>query len=457
MGCESCSSGKGGTPAGCKSNGTCSSGGCSKLAVFDWLSNMEMPGQIAPFEFVEIRFKSNRKEFFRNGTSLSLNPGDAVVVEANPGHDLGTVSAAGELARLQMERKNALKNTRDLRKITRRATSEDLSRWREARGMEEDTMHKARSIATLLRLDMKISDVEYQGDKTKAIFYYTAEGRVDFRELIKRFADTFRVRVEMKQIGARQEAGRLGGIGSCGRELCCSTWLTDFRSVSTSAARYQQLALNTQKLAGQCGKLKCCLNYELDSYMDALKHYPKHYNKLKTKKGVAFHLKTDIFKGLAWFIYDESATNTPIPVGVERVKAILEMNEKEIFPDDLLEYSAPVKSAPVAYSNVVGQDSLTRFDNTGKKKKKKRKKPSNPQAGDGEQRQANSPPTRLEGQNRPRPNKPKGERSEQKPQSAQLSGNDAAPGNDVPNKSRNNRNRNRNKGGGAPKPTNPEA
>lgn len=345
------------------------------MAVYDWLSNMELPGNMKRFAYVEVRFKGSRKDFYENTSSLSLNPGDCIIVEGSPGHDVGVVSAEGELARLQMDKKKLSKNTRDVKRILRKASADDLSLWREARGQEQDAMFKARGISSSLGLEMKISDVEYQGDNTKATFYYTADGRVDFRELIRKFAETFRVRIEMKQIGARQEAARLGGIGSCGRELCCSTWLTDFRSVSTSAARYQQLSLNTQKLAGQCGKLKCCLNYELDSYLDAIKHLPKSNIKLRTKKGVAFHIKTDIFKGIMWYVYEEGTASGPIPIAAERVKEIIAMNEEKKFPQDLkgfVEIEAPKEEA---YSNVVGQDSLTRFDQK-KTKRKKRRKPS---------------------------------------------------------------------------------
>lgn len=387
MGCDTCANNKGGTPAGCRNNGTCSSGGCNKLTVFDWLGNMELPGNVSPFEYVEIRFKNSRKEFFRNALKTNLNPGDAVVVEGSPGYDLGTVTASGELARLQMETKKAMKNLRDLKKVLRKATTEDLEKWRNARGREEETMYKSRTIAIALGLEMKISDVEYQADNTKATFFYTADGRVDFRELIKRLADEFKVRIEMKQIGARQEAGRLGGIGSCGRELCCSTWLTDFRSVSTSAARYQQLALNTQKLAGQCGKLKCCLNYELDTYLDALSSFPKNCYKLKTKKGVATHIKTDIFKGIMWFIYEEGGISNPVPILKERVAEIAEMNRNNNFPDDLKDFVEIEEPKEEAYTNVVGQDSLTRFDEQRRKKNRNKKnrpgkgKPQN-QSGD---------------------------------------------------------------------------
>jgi len=412
MGCESCTNGSNGTPAGCKNNGTCSSGGCSKLAVYDWLSNMELPGNIKRFAYVEVRFKGSRKDFYENTSSLSLNPGDCIVVEGSPGYDVGVVSAEGELARLQMDKKKLSKNTRDIKRILRKATTEDLALWREARSLESDSMFTARGISSSLGLEMKISDVEYQGDKTKATFYYTADGRVDFRELIRKFAETFRVRIEMKQIGARQEAARLGGIGSCGRELCCSTWLTDFRSVSTSAARYQQLSLNTQKLAGQCGKLKCCLNYELDSYLDAIKHLPKSNTKLRTKKGIAFHIKTDIFKGIMWYVYEEGSASGPIPIAAERVKEIIEMNENKKFPEDLkgfVEVEAPKEEA---YSNVVGQDSLTRFDKKKTNRKKRRKPRGNkpPQAkgaGNPSSGKKKRPPRKKGGNNPQNTAKPK--------------------------------------------------
>jgi len=252
MGCSSCSSG-GGTPRGCKNNGTCSSGGCNKLGVFDWLANMQLPSGQAPYDILEVRFKNSRKAFYRNAKNLSLQVGDVIVVEASPGYDVGIVSVVGELARIQVKKKAPGLKPMEVRKINRIATQEDIDKWIQARTLESEVMFRSRTLAVNLNLEMKISDVEYQGDLSKATFYYTAEGRVDFRQLIKDMADQFKIRVEMRQIGSRQEAQRLGGIGSCGRELCCSTWLTDFRSVSTSAARYQQLSLNPQKLAGQCG------------------------------------------------------------------------------------------------------------------------------------------------------------------------------------------------------------
>jgi len=372
MSCTSCSSNK--TPGGCKSNGSCGTGGCGKLNVFDWLANMESPNGVKPFNLVEVRFKNGRKDFYSNETGGELFQGDIVATEASPGHDIGVVSLSGELVRMQIKKKNVSANSPEIKKIYRKSKQTDIDKWQAAKDLEVPTMYKARTLALKLKLQMKISDVEYQGDKTKAIFYYTADERVDFRELIKLMADEFKVRIEMKQIGARQEASRLGGIGSCGRELCCSTWLTDFRSVSTSAARYQQLSLNPLKLAGQCGKLKCCLNYELDSYLDAIKDIPDANTKLETKKGRAFHQKTDIFKRIMWFSYFDDPGNF-IPLTIERVNEIIEMNKLGEKPDDInLKKEVPKIKLP-DFENVVGQDSLTRFDNTKKKKKKKKKKP----------------------------------------------------------------------------------
>lgn len=373
MGCSGCSSGRGcGTPAGCKNNGSCGTGGCNKLNVFDWLSNMALPGGQEQFPYVEIRFKNSRKEFYKNDSNLNLQVGEMVAVEASPGHDIGSVSIAGEMVRLQMRKKKFNPEKEEIKKIYRKANNNDLDKWKSAMALEKDTMYKARTIASSLGLKMKLSDVEFQGDKTKAIFYYTADERVDFRELIKRLASEFHIRVEMRQIGARQEASRLGGIGSCGRELCCSTWLTDFRTVSTSAAKYQQLSLNPQKLAGQCGKLKCCLNYELDSYLDALKDFPDTKQRLETNRGYAIHQKTDIFKRLIWYSLPDER-DTFIPLSVEKVKEYQELNKKGIKADLMpaKETEAPEKVPD--YENVVGQDSLTRFDSDKNKRNRNRK------------------------------------------------------------------------------------
>ena len=372
MGCSSggCNTEKNGIPAGCNNNGSCgTSDGCNKLSVFDWLGNMNLPEGQNRFDIVEIRFKNSRKEFFRNTNSLNINVGDVIAVESNSGHDIGTVSLTGELVKLQLKKHNVNFDSEEIKKIYRKAKQTDIEKWREAQSLEINTMYRARTIALNLGLQMKLSDVEYQGDKSKAIFYYTADARVDFRELIKLLADEFKVRIEMKQIGARQEASRIGGIGSCGRELCCSSWLTDFRTVSTSAARYQQLSLNPLKLAGQCGKLKCCLNYELDSYLDALKEFPEmDGKKLQTKKGDAFLQKTDIFKRTMWFSY-RSDPGVFIPLDLKTVHSILELNAKGEMPEALtpsIKFIDKIINTEPNFENVVGQDSLTRFDRKGK-------------------------------------------------------------------------------------------
>jgi cell fate regulator YaaT (PSP1 superfamily) len=342
---------------------------------------MDMPTNYKPYPVVEIKFKGSRKEFYLNNDNIYLEAGELVVVETTTGgYDLGHVSITGELVRMQMT-KRRVKEADVVKKIYRKATVADVEKWKAAKDMEWETMHAARKLALSLNLSMKLSDVDYQADKTKATFYYTAEGRVDFRELIKKMAETFRIRIEMRQIGMRQEASRLGGIGSCGRELCCSTWLTDFKTVSTSAARYQNLSLNTLKLAGQCGKLKCCLNYELDTYMDALKHIPDNVNYLKTEKGDARLQKTDIFKKLMWFSYPREESWIPIPI--HRVKEIQQMNRDGKLPEDLGEV-VEIETKPVKildYENVVGQDSLTRLDerNRSKNKNKSRNKNKKPQ------------------------------------------------------------------------------
>jgi cell fate regulator YaaT (PSP1 superfamily) len=371
MGCANCSNGTGNIPNGCKSNGNCGSGGCEKLEVYDWLADVGLPATSKKFDLVEVRFKNARKLFFRNFNQLDLVPGDVVVVEAINGYDVGVVSVTGEVARIQVAKKNPNLKSIEAKKILRIANNQEIEKWYSGRSLEKELMFKSRTMAINLNLDMKISDVEYQGDLTKATFYYTAEGRVDFRQLIKDMVQEFKIRIEMKQIGARQEASRLGGIGSCGRELCCSTWLTEFKSVSTSAARYQQLSLNPQKLAGQCGRLKCCLNFELDVYLDALKDFPKTQNKLKTEKGVAHHFKTDVFKQLMWYGF-EGETGL-VALTPQRVREINELNKKGQMPKDLSDFIIPVaEKVEVGYSNVVGQDSIDRFK-TPKNQKSRRK------------------------------------------------------------------------------------
>lgn len=424
MGCATCSNGE--KPRGCKSNGACTSAGCNKLEVFDWLANIELPGDQKPFDIVEVRFKNSRKGFYRNIKNFRLNQGDIVVVEGSPGHDVGVVSIVGELARIQLKKKTQNFKPHEARKIYRIAKQEDVDKWIESRNKEKETMFKSRVIADKLGLNMKISDVEYQGDGAKATFYYTAEERVDFRQLIKDLADAFKVRIEMRQIGARQESGRLGGIGSCGRELCCSTWLTDFRSVSTAAARYQQLALNPQKLAGQCGKLKCCLNYELDMYIEGIKSFPSTEIKLETKKGRASHIKTDVFKKTLWYAYDSGSDGPPglIPLIPERVQEIIDMNKNGKKPEDLNDYIEEVMIEEPDYTNVVGQDSLNRFEHVFKKKKKKKKsrKPGQgnnkgPKSGNNNRGQKANFKGKKGPKNKTGGNKPKGNRSKNTNQS----------------------------------------
>ncbi len=383
MACTNCStSSKDGTPRGCKSNGTCGTDSCNKLTVFDWLANMSLPGGEAPFDCVEVRFKNGRKEFYRNTEKLTLAIGDIVATEASPGHDIGIVTLTGELVKVQMKKKN-VKNNAEIVKIYRKASQKDIDIWSDARAKEEPMKVVAREIAIRLNLEMKISDIEFQGDGSKATFYYTANDRVDFRQLIKDFAREFSTRIEMKQVGFRQEAARLGGIGSCGRELCCSTWLTDFRSVNTSAARYQQLSLNPQKLAGQCGKLKCCLNYELDTYLDALKGLPDMDTKVYTEKGDAVCQKIDIFKGLMWFAYTSNMAHWHV-LKAEQVKEIMELNKLKQRVASLEDYAVEEAAPEVekTFQNAMGQDSLTRFDAPKKKKRPNKDKRREPAVGE---------------------------------------------------------------------------
>ncbi len=376
MSCKSCSTSINGLPLGCKNNGACASGSCDKLTVFDWLSNMTLPNNQEPFDIMEIRFKNGRKSFFRNTKKLTICIGDIVAVETSPGHDIGVVSLTGELVKVQMKKKNVAVDSEDIKQIYRKASQKDIDIWTTAREREKEVQRKSRLIVSRLGLKMKLSDIEFQGDGNKATFYYTADERVDFRLLIRELAGTFSIRVEMKQVGLRQEAARLGGIGSCGRELCCSTWLTDFRSVSTSAARYQQLSLNPQKLAGQCGKLKCCLNYELDSYLDALKHFPKTDLWLQTEKGTAVFQKMDIFRGWLWYAYKENPAHWH-RLTVEQTNQIIALNKDNKKGQSLeelaldLEVETPEESH---FTELVGQDSLTRFDKPKFKKKRRKGK-----------------------------------------------------------------------------------
>lgn len=377
MGCTSCATGTNGQPKGCKNNGTCGTDSCNKLTVFNWLSNMSLPADIEPFNAVEVRFKNGRKHFYKTSDKFTVSMGDVVVTEAEKGFDVGIVSLTGELVRVQMQKKNEGLDTDKLPEIYRKATQKDVDTWQELSKKESEMQKRSREIAIHLGLEMKISDVEYQGDGSKVTFYYTAEGRVDFRELIKDLARAFHTRIEMKQIGFRQEAARLGGIGSCGRELCCSTWLTDFRSVSTSAARYQQLALNPQKLAGQCGKLKCCLNYELDTYLEAMDFFPKLDTKIKTVNGLAMCQKIDVFRNLMWYSYVENGMKW-YEISTEKVKLMMEKNEKGELIKDLGDFAEPEEKIDrLKFSEVATLDSLTRFDAPKKPNTKRRSRPKN--------------------------------------------------------------------------------
>jgi len=387
MSCSNCSSGIGGSPRGCKNNGTCGSDSCNKLTVFDWLENMEAPQGEKTLSIVEVRFKNSRKEFFRYPNSMKPHSGQVVITETSHGYDVGTVTLAGSLVGVQMKRKKVAEESEAVGHILRLANTEDIALWQQLREKEAEVQKRARELAIALQLEMKISDVEFQGDGKKATFYYTAADRVDFRQLIKDLAQAFSIRIEMKQIGLRQEASRLGGIGTCGRELCCSTWLTDFRSVSSGAARYQQLSLNPQKLSGQCGRLKCCLNYELDAYRKAIKAFPRPEVKLHTEKGIAVFQKMDIFKQLLWYSYkDDWITWHKIPL--EAVLTIIKKNKEKLPVASLEEYIEELPQTDTKlFESAVGQDSLNRFDTPKKKhfkrgknrnnRKKRYEKPSN--------------------------------------------------------------------------------
>ena len=476
MACGSCGTTENGVPKGCKSNGNCGSGTCgsgsNKLAVFDWLSNMTLPSGQEKFNIFEVRFKNGRKHFYKNPDNLPVTMGDIVAVEGSPGHDIGTVSLAGELVKVQMKKRKITEDHEDVKKIYRKASQRDIDIWQQSRAKEEETQRKGREILGRLGLQMKLSDVEYQGDGNKATFYYTAESRVDFRQLIRDLAGAFSIRVEMKQVGARQEAARLGGVGSCGRELCCSTWLTDFRKVTTSAARYQQLSLNPLKLAGQCGKLKCCLNFELDTYLDALKTFPKQDLVLKTEKGEAVFVKMDIFKNHLWYTYKEERFKW-FRLTLEQVLEIIALNKNNEKSISLEEYEADVVlPEKVDFEDAVGQDSLTRFDAPKTSKRRRNNKNNNKKkpVGAVASKTQNKPNPRKklqakqenksqvqnkeqsqgqpQQQNKPKP-RPRPRPSAEKNTNPNANTNQNQPKGDVkkPNKPRSNNNKNRNNNG----------
>lgn len=354
---------------GCEKVDTC--GNSYKLNVFDWLANVKSPQNQC--DFVEVRFKNDRKSFYHNINQLPLHIGSIVAVESSPGHDIGVVSLTGELVKIQMKRKNSSAELTP--KIYRIANQKDVETWQELRKKEESVKLDARKIARALRLDMKITDVEFQGDGNKITFYYTADGRVDFRQLIKEYANVFKSKIDMKQIGYRQEAAKVGGIGSCGRELCCSTWLTDFRSVNTNAARYQQLSINPLKLAGQCGKLKCCLNFELDSYVDALSHFPSSNTVLNTEKGKAFCIKIDVFKGRMWFAYVENSVMW-YDLDIQEVKKLISINKKGNKIPPLEEVGNQQDVVSAKSSDLIQENNIDRFEKKKSRPKKTRNKES---------------------------------------------------------------------------------
>jgi cell fate regulator YaaT (PSP1 superfamily) len=362
---------------GCRMNKKgCNRNSTQKLSTFDWMC--DLPDTQKDTDFVEVQFKNTRKGYFLNSTKIPLEKGDVVAVESSPGHDIGEVTLVGRLVLLQMKKYNVNPEKIEVRRVYRKAKETDLEKYQEAKAKEQSTMIKSRQIAESLNLNMKIGDVEFQGDGNKAIFYYIADERVDFRQLIKVFAETFRVRIEMKQIGARQEAGRIGGIGPCGRELCCSGWMTNFNSVSTSAARIQDISLNPQKLAGQCGKLKCCMNFELDSYTDASKNFPSKEIQLETLDNTYYHFKTDVFKGDISYSTSPNFAANLVTITAKRAKDVIAMNRKGSKPDLLDDkIDEEVKAIPVNYENGVGQDSLTRFDSSKKRSGKSNRRSNN--------------------------------------------------------------------------------
>ena len=371
MGCGSCGTGKDGAPGGCQSHGSCSSGGCNRMNVHDWLANLPFSDPESGCRIVEVSFNNgSRKDYFKNTTTYFFEKGDMIALEGVSGFDIGSVNLTGELVRLQLKKNNIKEDSADIKKILRRASDTDLNKWKETKSREKEVMIRSRAIARQLKLEMKVAEVEIQADGRKATFFYIADDRVDFRELIKIYAGEFKVKVEMKQIGARQEAGKVGGIGSCGRELCCSTWLTDFKSVNTNAARYQNLSINQTKLSGQCGRLKCCLNYELDTYLDALQHFPDDCDMIEVARSRAFLVKKDIFRNLMWYTMPDS--NKQYPLTIERVKKIKELNKQGIRPEELetveVVSKKPIEIEPT-YVDVVGQISLKSLEKTSRKRR----------------------------------------------------------------------------------------
>ncbi len=462
MSCTSCSTATGGKPGGCKSNGGCSTGGCNRMNTHDWLRNLPIADMESACKVIEVSFsQGTRKDFFRNTALQPYEKGDLIAVEGVSGFDVGEVSLTGEIVRLQMKKRNVKEDNPDMKKVLRRATDRDIDIRNQNKAREPEAVIRSRAIAKQLKLDMKISQVEMQADGRKATFFYIADGRVDFRELIKVYASEFKVKVEMRQIGARQEAGKVGGIGSCGRELCCSTWLTDFSSVNTTAARYQNLSINQTKLSGQCGRLKCCLNYELDTYLDALQHFPDNCDVLQVAKGNAFLVKKDIFKNLMWYTLPDS--NKQYPLSIERVNKIKSLNQQGIRPEELepVDVSSKTVEKEPEFVELVGQISLKSLDKAAADKKRKQHQQGNQQRnqqGGNQQR----PPQRQQGQgggqqsgNQQRNQQGGNQQRPNNPNRNQQGGQQQRPNNPNRNQQRpNNPNRNQ-QGGNQQRPNNP--
>lgn len=459
MGCSSCGT-AGGKVLGCKSNGGCSSGSCNRMNVYDWLSNLPFSDPESGCRIVEVSFNNgSRKDYYKNTTLQVFEKGDMIAVEGVSGFDVGMVNLTGEVVRLQLKKRGIQEQDPEIRKILRRATERDIELLKQNKAREAEAVIRSRAIAKQLKLEMKISEVEIQADGRKATFFYIADDRVDFRELIKVYAKEFKVKVEMRQIGARQEAGKVGGIGSCGRELCCSTWLTDFKSVNTTAARYQNLSINQSKLSGQCGRLKCCLNYELDTYLDALQHFPENADTLQVAKGTAILIKKDIFRDLMWYILPDSSKQYPLTI--ERVRKIRQLNMQGNIPQELEAVevtSNKPKEVEPEFVDVVGQISLRSLEKAEKKKRFQQKDGSRQgqqrsggqrqgqggqQGQQGQQGQRNQPQQRGQNPNQgqaPRgpqqqqPPKGGGQRPNQRPPFRPKPGQDQKPKGDQPKK-----------------------
>ena len=430
MGCGTCGTGK---PNGCKSNGGCSTGGCNRMNTYDWLVNLPISDAETACRVIEISFNNgSRKDFYRNSALQIFEKGELVAVEGVSGFDVGEVSLTGETVRLQLKKKGVDEFNPEMKKVLRRATDRDLDIWKQNKARERDALIKSRAIAKQLNLNMKVSEVEIQADGKKATFFYIADDRVDFRELIKIYASEFRVKVEMRQIGSRQEAGKVGGIGSCGRELCCATWLTDFKSVNTTAARYQNLSINQTKLSGQCGRLKCCLNYELDTYLDALQGFPENADMLQVQRGTATLIKKDIFKNLMWYVLPDS--NKQYPLTIERVRKIRSLNNQNIIPDELEAVeviSSKPKEVEPEFVDVVGHISLRSLEKADKKRQQKgREQKGGQQQQRGGQQRGSLP------QGRPGMQVQKGGQQQQRPQQ-QKPPQQKPPGQQPPTKGQN--------------------